>query len=199
MAVTVVAICFARGARAGAGRTASKSGDVHDLPVQLGEGAKAPSTARGPGSGTAALTGETAVRSGEDLKILYPNGVVTSRLPSVSRGRVSAQARSTRRWASAARRAFIVPPGTRGLSMGQEFRKHSIPASHTAEVVLDDVRVPGRCLVGGKEKPDRRLTRGRRDGRRRRPAAARRQRLHPRVPGGAVAPGHERSSRSSMV
>jgi hypothetical protein len=49
--------------------------------------------------------------------------------------------------------------------MGQRFRKHSIRASHTAEVVLDDVRVPGRCLVGGKENLDRRLARGRRDGR----------------------------------
>src|SRR5580693_8090251 len=47
---------------------------------------------------------------------------------------------------------FIVPPGTRGLSQGQKFRKHGIRASHTAEVVLDDVRVPGRCLVGGKER-----------------------------------------------
>ena len=44
--------------------------------------------------------------------------------------------------------SFIVPPGTPGLSMGQKFRKHGIRASHTAEVVLDDVRVPGRCLVG---------------------------------------------------
>jgi alkylation response protein AidB-like acyl-CoA dehydrogenase len=53
--------------------------------------------------------------------------------------------------------SFIVPPGTRGLSMGQKFRKHGIRASHTAEVVLDQVRVPGRCLVGGKEKLDQRL------------------------------------------
>src|SRR5271154_1654881 len=52
---------------------------------------------------------------------------------------------------------FIVPPGTPGLSMGQKFRKHGIRASHTAEVILDDVRVPGRCLVGGKEKLDHRL------------------------------------------
>jgi alkylation response protein AidB-like acyl-CoA dehydrogenase len=44
---------------------------------------------------------------------------------------------------------FIVPPGTAGLSQGQKFRKLGIRASHTAEVVLDDVRVPGRCLVGG--------------------------------------------------
>ena len=48
--------------------------------------------------------------------------------------------------------SFIVPPGTRGLSMGQKFRKHGIRASHTAEVVLADVRVPGRCVVGGREK-----------------------------------------------
>jgi alkylation response protein AidB-like acyl-CoA dehydrogenase len=52
---------------------------------------------------------------------------------------------------------FIVPPGTKGLSQGQKFRKHGIRASHTAEVVLDDVRVPGSCLVGGKEKLDARL------------------------------------------
>ncbi len=54
---------------------------------------------------------------------------------------------------------FIVPPGSRGLSQGQKFRKHGIRASHTAEVVLDDVRVPGRCLVGGKERLDSRLAR----------------------------------------
>src|ERR1700729_68929 len=55
--------------------------------------------------------------------------------------------------------SFIVPPGTRGLSQGQKFRKHGIRASHTAEVVLDDVRVPGHCLVGGKERLDTRLAR----------------------------------------
>jgi alkylation response protein AidB-like acyl-CoA dehydrogenase len=53
--------------------------------------------------------------------------------------------------------SFIVPPGTKGLSQGQKFKKHGIRASHTAEVVLDDVRVPGHCLVGGKEKLDERL------------------------------------------
>src|SRR6202167_964709 len=61
--------------------------------------------------------------------------------------------------------SFIVPPGTPGLSMGQKFRKHGIRASHTAEVILDDVRVPGRCLVGGKDKLDHRLARIREGGR----------------------------------
>src|SRR5262249_58039514 len=57
--------------------------------------------------------------------------------------------------------SFIVPPGTPGLSQGQKFRKHGIRASHTAEVVLEGVRVPGRCLVGGKDRLDERLAPGR--------------------------------------
>jgi alkylation response protein AidB-like acyl-CoA dehydrogenase len=57
--------------------------------------------------------------------------------------------------------SFIVPPGTKGLSQGQLFHKHGIRASHTAEVVLDQVRVPGSCLLGGKEKLDARLARAR--------------------------------------
>ncbi|MER5986317.1 acyl-CoA dehydrogenase family protein [Streptomyces sp. NPDC001787] len=57
--------------------------------------------------------------------------------------------------------SFIVPPGTAGLSQGQKFKKHGIRASHTAEVVLEDVRVPGHCLLGGKEKLDERLARAR--------------------------------------
>ncbi|MEU8513755.1 acyl-CoA dehydrogenase family protein [Kitasatospora sp. NPDC048722] len=57
--------------------------------------------------------------------------------------------------------SFVVPPGTPGLSQGQKFKKHGIRASHTAEVVLDGVRVPGSCLLGGKEKLDERLARAR--------------------------------------
>ncbi len=53
--------------------------------------------------------------------------------------------------------SFVVPPGTKGLSQGQKYKKHGIRASHTAEVVLDDVRVPGSCLLGGKEKLDAKL------------------------------------------
>ncbi|MET7791077.1 acyl-CoA dehydrogenase family protein [Streptomyces sp900116325] len=57
--------------------------------------------------------------------------------------------------------SFIVPPNTPGLSQGQKFKKHGIRASHTAEVVLEDVRVPGHCLLGGKEKLDQRMARAR--------------------------------------
>ncbi len=55
--------------------------------------------------------------------------------------------------------SFVVPPNTPGLSQGQKFHKHGIRASHTAEVVLDGCRVPGRCLLGGKERLDERLAR----------------------------------------
>ena len=61
--------------------------------------------------------------------------------------------------------SFIIPPGTKGLSQGQKYKKHGIKASHTAEVVLDDVRIPGRCLLGGKEKLDAKLARAREAGR----------------------------------
>ena len=40
--------------------------------------------------------------------------------------------------------SFVVPPGTPGLSQGQKYLKHGIRASHTAEVVLDDVPGTGQ-------------------------------------------------------
>src|SRR5580658_8966074 len=60
--------------------------------------------------------------------------------------------------------SFIVPPGTPGLAMGQKFRKHGIRASHTAEVLLSDVRVPGQCLLGGRDLLEERLARVREGG-----------------------------------
>ncbi len=57
--------------------------------------------------------------------------------------------------------SFIIPPNTKGLSQGQKYKKHGIRASHTAEVVLEDVRLPGACLLGGKEKLDAKLAKAR--------------------------------------
>jgi acyl-CoA dehydrogenase len=57
--------------------------------------------------------------------------------------------------------SFVVPPGTTGLAMGTKVKKHGLRASHTADVFLDDVRIPGSCLLGGKEKLDERLARAR--------------------------------------
>jgi alkylation response protein AidB-like acyl-CoA dehydrogenase len=60
--------------------------------------------------------------------------------------------------------SFVVPPGTPGVSQGQKYQKHGIRASHTAEVIFDDVRVPGRCLLGGREKLEAKLARAREAG-----------------------------------
>ena len=57
--------------------------------------------------------------------------------------------------------AFVIPEGTPGLEMGTKVKKHGIRASHTADVFLDDCRIPGSCLLGGKEKLDERLARAR--------------------------------------
>jgi alkylation response protein AidB-like acyl-CoA dehydrogenase len=89
---------------------------------------------------------------------------------------------------------FVVPPGTEGLAQGQKFLKHGIRASHTAEVVLTDCRVPGDCLLGGKERLDERLARAREGtgGLRGQPSMATFERSRPAV--GAQAVGLARAA-----
>src|SRR4051794_1529594 len=57
--------------------------------------------------------------------------------------------------------SFVVPKGTPGLSMGKKEDKLGIRASQTAEVVLEDVRVPMGHLLGGLDKLERKLERAR--------------------------------------
>ncbi|MET7819806.1 acyl-CoA dehydrogenase family protein [Micromonospora zamorensis] len=57
--------------------------------------------------------------------------------------------------------AFVIPPGTPGLAATRKLRKLGLRASHTADVFLDDVRVPGRCLLGGRDALLERLDRAR--------------------------------------
>jgi acyl-CoA dehydrogenase len=57
--------------------------------------------------------------------------------------------------------AFVIPPNTPGCEQGAKVKKHGLRASHTADVHFDDCRIPGRCLLGGKEKLDERLARAR--------------------------------------
>lgn len=57
--------------------------------------------------------------------------------------------------------SFVVPAGTPGIRQGQKFSKMGIRASHTAEVILEGCRIPGRCLLGGKDRLDERLSRAR--------------------------------------
>jgi alkylation response protein AidB-like acyl-CoA dehydrogenase len=57
--------------------------------------------------------------------------------------------------------AFLVPPGTPGLVGTKKLRKLGLRASHTADVFLDDVRLPGSSLLGGREALEARLDRAR--------------------------------------
>jgi acyl-CoA dehydrogenase len=54
---------------------------------------------------------------------------------------------------------FIIPPDTHGFFQGQKFKKHGIRASHTAEVVLDGVRLPANLILGGRDKFEERIAR----------------------------------------
>jgi acyl-CoA dehydrogenase len=57
--------------------------------------------------------------------------------------------------------AFIVGPGTSGLRQGKKERKLGIRASHTAEVLLEDCRIPLENVVGGVERLESKLARAR--------------------------------------
>jgi acyl-CoA dehydrogenase len=58
--------------------------------------------------------------------------------------------------------AFVVPMSeARGISQGSKVSKHGLRASHTADVFLDDCRVPEAYVLGGKAKLDERLARAR--------------------------------------
>jgi alkylation response protein AidB-like acyl-CoA dehydrogenase len=56
---------------------------------------------------------------------------------------------------------FVVPKDTPGLSMGKKEDKLGIRASQTAEVVLEDCRIPLDHLLGGMDKLEKKLERAR--------------------------------------
>ncbi len=57
--------------------------------------------------------------------------------------------------------SFVVGKGTPGLRQGKKESKIGIRASHTAEVVLEDCRIPVENLLGGMDKLNRKLERAR--------------------------------------
>jgi acyl-CoA dehydrogenase len=57
--------------------------------------------------------------------------------------------------------SFVVGPGTPGLRQGKKESKIGIRASHTAEVILEDCRIPVENLLGGMDKLNRKLERAR--------------------------------------
>ncbi len=57
--------------------------------------------------------------------------------------------------------SFVIPKGTPGLRQGKKETKIGIRASHTAEVVLEDCRIPAENLLGGMDKLNKKLERAR--------------------------------------
>jgi acyl-CoA dehydrogenase len=57
--------------------------------------------------------------------------------------------------------SFIVTKDNPGLRLGHKESKLGIRASQTAEIVLEDCRVPGNALLGGEEKLQKKLERAR--------------------------------------
>ena len=57
--------------------------------------------------------------------------------------------------------SFVIPKGTPGLRQGKKETKLGIRASHTAEVILEDCRIPVENLLGGMDKLERKLERAR--------------------------------------
>src|SRR5829696_4517893 len=112
-----------------------------------------------PGAGSDVSSLRTrAVRDGDDWvlngqKVFITNGgiaslhvVVATVDPSLGhRGQAS----------------FVIPPGTPGLRQGKKEKKLGIRASHTAEVLLEDCRIPADCLLGGAERLQAKLERAR--------------------------------------
>ena len=82
---------------------------------------------------------------------------------------------------------FIVPKGTPGLSMLRKLDKLGCRASHTGEIMLEDCRVPGDQLLGGWERLQERIAKGRESEQGRKPLA-------PEQEAGAAAAVHRRSS-----
>jgi len=82
---------------------------------------------------------------------------------------------------------FVVPKGTPGLTMLRKLDKLGCRASHTGEIVLEDCRVPADHLLGGRERLEERIVRGRQAEHESKP-------LTPAEEGGAAAAVQRRSS-----
>ena len=82
---------------------------------------------------------------------------------------------------------FIVPKGTPGLTMLRKLDKLGCRASHTGEIVMEDCRVPGDQLLGGLERLQERIAKGRESEQGRAPIA-------PSEEGGPAAAVQRRSS-----
>jgi acyl-CoA dehydrogenase len=83
---------------------------------------------------------------------------------------------------------FIVPKGTPGLKMLRKLDKLGCRASHAGEILFEDCRVPGENLLGGSERLQERIARGREEEQGRPPIGPSERAARPQPCSGAARP-----------
>jgi len=103
-----------------------------------------------PGSGSdAASLSTSAVRDGTDYVLNGSKRFITN-APEAGLFTVMARTDPADKRAGGIS-AFLVERGTPGLKLGPNDRKMGQRGAHTCDVILEDCRVPGAQLLGGKE------------------------------------------------
>ena len=104
-----------------------------------------------PGSGSDSAAMQTFARPDPDGNGWILNGTkrYITNAPHADVGLIMARTEKEAQAKNAHVSAFIVPMDTPGVSVGSPDRKMGQAGSHIADVMLDDVKVPGEALLGG--------------------------------------------------
>ena len=104
-----------------------------------------------PGSGSDSAAMATTARPDPDGNGWILNGTkrYITNAPHASVGLIMARTEKEALPRNAHVSAFIVPMDTPGVSVGSPDRKMGQSGSHIADIMLDDVHVPGDALLGG--------------------------------------------------
>jgi acyl-CoA dehydrogenase len=104
-----------------------------------------------PGSGSDSAAMQTmAVRDGNGYKLNGTKRYITNS-PSAKIGLIMARTSKEALPKNAHVSCFIVDMATAGVSIGKSDKKMGQAGAHIADIVMEDVHIPGDALVGGEE------------------------------------------------
>jgi acyl-CoA dehydrogenase len=104
-----------------------------------------------PGSGSDSAAMQTmAVRDGNGYRLTGTKRYITNS-PHARIGLIMARTSKEALPKNAHVSAFIVDMATPGITIGKPDKKMGQTGAHIADVIMEDVRVPGSALVGGEE------------------------------------------------
>jgi len=106
-------------------------------------------TEPGSGSDSAAMQ-TTAVRDGNGYKLNGTKRYITNS-PNAKIGLIMARTNKDALPKNAHVSAFIVDMTTPGITIGKPDKKMGQSGAHIADVIMEDVHIPGSALVGGEE------------------------------------------------